>query len=116
MDPALVARIESSLRGRSRWDGAKGGAPIAPRLVAVARFAVLGAIAFVAFTVVSNRHRDRQELQRARMALLDSVRAQAASLTAEDTGSVARAESWLVRSSGSYEGDLVADELRPRGA
>lgn len=113
MDPALAARIEASVRGRKRRSGA---ARTSPRLVALLRVGVVVLIAFVALSVVGARRRAREEIERSREALLAAVRPHAISLTAEEKGSVARAGSWLVRLSGPYEGDFVADELRANGA
>lgn len=107
MAPALAARIESSVRGRRISPGST-----APRLVSVVRLGVVAAIILLAWTLVILRYREHQAIERTRMALLDSVRKHAASLSAEETGFVPRAESWLVRFSGPYEGDLVASEVR----
>lgn len=113
MDPALAARIEASVRGRRNKPGARR---IAPRFVAVARLGLVLAVAFGIYAFVSVRRRERQEVERSRAALLDSVRAQGASLTPAEKGSVARAESWLVRFAGPAEDDLVTAELRAPGA
>jgi hypothetical protein len=113
MDPALAARIEASVSGRKR----KPGEPLlSPRLVALVRIGIVAAIVFVGYSVVGARRRDRQEIEHTRAALLAAVRTQAASLTPEDKGSVVRAESWLVRFTGAYEGDLVDADLRAPGA
>ena len=114
MDPALAARIEASVRGRHRLTAA--GATMPPRLVAVLRFAfVLGVVVLTCWFAIARRQ-DRREIDGTKAALLASVHGRAATLTAEDRGAVARMESWLVRFSGPYEGDLVADELRAPGA
>ena len=113
MDPALAARIEASVRGRRRKSS---GATLSPRLVAVFRFAIiLGAVVMTCSFAIARRH-DRREIDGTRAALLATVHDRSASLTAEDRGAVARMEAWLVRFSGPYEGDLVADELRAPGA
>ena len=112
MDPALVARIEASVRGRKRKPG---GPLLSPRLVALVRVGLVLLVAFAGYSVVGARRRDRQETDKARSFLLDAVRAQSSTLTAEDKGSVVRADSWLARFTGSYEGDLVSDELRAPG-
>lgn len=114
MDPALAARIEASVRGKEDTSGAPRR--LSPRVVALLRVAVVAVVALGIYTVVSGRRRDREELERARGLLLEAVRVQAASLTAEDRGAVTRAESWLMRSAGEYEGDYVSAELRAPGA
>lgn len=107
MAPALAARIESSVRGRRIVPGGT-----APRVVSVVRLGVIATIIVCASMLVINRYREHQALERARAALLDTVRTQAATLRAEESGFVARAEPWLVRFSGPYEGDLISDEVR----
>jgi hypothetical protein len=114
MDPALAARVEASVRGRRHQPVRR--AALAPRLVSVARFAVVLALALALVAFVLVRRRDRRELSLAREALLSSVRAEAPSLTSEDRQTLVRAETWLVRAAGAYDGDLVADELRAPGA
>lgn len=113
MDPALAARIEASVRGRKRKPG---GPLLSPRLVALVRVGIVLAIAFVGYSVAGARRRDRLEIDKARSSLLDAVRVQSTSLTPEEKTSVVRADSWLVRFTGTYEGDLVADELHAPGA
>ncbi len=113
MAPELAARIEASVRGRS---SVAGRGVFAPRLVAVLRLGLLLLVAGLASSFVFFKHRDRDELEQTRRALLDTVRAQGSSLTAEDRGAITRVESWLTRSSGPYEGDLVSSELRAPSA
>ena len=113
MDPALAARIEASVRGRDRK---AAGATLPPRLVAFARFAVvLGAVIATCSFALARRH-EKREIDGTKAALLVTVHGRAATVTPEDRGAVSRMESWLVRFSGAYEGDLVADELRASGA
>jgi hypothetical protein len=114
MHPALAARIEASVRGKEYKPGAPRRLP--PRLVSLARAALVLVVALGVYTVVSGRRHDRAELERTRARLLEAVGAESAWLTAEDRGAVTRAESWLMRSSGEYEGELVAGELRAPGA
>jgi hypothetical protein len=113
MHPALAARIEASVSGRK---GGDGDARRRPLLVAIARLALVMMVAAVVLSVIALRRRDRRELEAMRAALLDKVRAGGASLTADDLRAVERAESWIERAAGAYEGDLVADELRRPGA
>ena len=107
MAPALVARIEASVRGRR---GSVSGA--APRVVSIVRLGVVATVVGLAWTLVILRYREHQAIERTRAALLGSVRRHAASLGAEEAGFVPRAESWLVRLSGPYEGDLVSGDVR----
>ncbi len=114
MHPELAARIEASVRGVEYKPGAARRLP--PRLVSLARAALVLVVALGVYTVVNGRRRDRQELERTRTKLLDTVGAQSAWLSPEDKDAVTRDESWLMRSSGEYEGDLVSAELRAPGA
>ena len=107
MAPALAARIESSVRGRRIVPGGT-----APRLVSVVRLGVIAGVILVACGLVITRYREHQALEHTRAALLQTVHGHAAALGPEESGFVARAESWLARFSGPYEGDLVSDEMR----
>lgn len=111
MDPALAARVEASVRGR-RTQAPGSGAPFAPRLVAAFRFGLVAAAGAALCFFAVFRHQEREKLEQARASLLVAVRAQSASLRAEDAGFVKRAEPWLLRFAGPYEGDLVSDDLR----
>jgi hypothetical protein len=116
MSPELAARIEDSVRGTRASRGRRHGAVLAPRHVFFLR---LGLAAFTAAVVVSFamfHRRAELELDGVRASLLGTVRDRGASLAVEDRQAVARAESWLLRASSVYEGDLVADELRAPGA
>ncbi len=105
MAKPLAARIEKSLRGSP-------GAALAPRLVALFRIAtVLGIVAATIFLVVLRR-RDNEQLIASRGALLRAVTSQASSLTVEDQRTVVRAETWLRRLAGSYDGDVLDGALR----
>lgn len=110
MNPALVARIEASIR-----HGRTGSAAAAPRVVAMVRLAMLLAIVSALVSLLLARHRAGDELAHARAALLASVRAESAQLSNDDRGTVSRAEVWLTRLAGPYEGDRVAAELREPG-
>jgi hypothetical protein len=113
MDPALAARIEASVGGRSRK---AAGATLPPRLVAIARFAVVLGVVIATCSFALARRHEKREIDGTKAALLATVRGRAATLTSEDRGAVSRMESWLVGFSGAYEGDLVTDELRAPGA
>ncbi len=112
MDPALAARIEASVRGRDR----KAGRALSPRLVGLARFVALAGAVVLTCSFVLARRSDKRETESAKAAIVASLHARAADVTAEDREAVARIESWLIRFSGAYEGDVVADELRATGA
>jgi hypothetical protein len=113
MAPALAARIEASVRGRG---AAPGGGVMRLRLSSLFRLGALATIVLAVGSLMFARQRDRDELERSRGALLDAIHAHGSSLATEDKDAVARAESWLIRASGAYEGDLIAGELRAEGA
>ena len=116
MTPELAARVEASVHGERNGAADPRETTWKPRVVAMVRLGLLIAIAAIVWGVVSLHRRDLQDLERTRAALLRAVHAASASLTPEDESAVARAESWLIRSSGAYEGDVIANELRPPGA
>jgi hypothetical protein len=113
MAPALAARVQASVTGRKRDPGASSRMR---RIASLARLALVLVLVFATHTVVTTRQRMRADVEQRRANLLEAVRAHAATLTAEDQSAVARAERWLVRFSGAYEGDVVADEVRSREA
>ena len=112
MDPALVARIEASVRRRSRHAGA---GIYRPRAVALGRaLAIVAAIAVVVTIFVTQRRaRDRSESRR--KALLDAVEMRASSLTESEKGMLGHAEAALRKLAGPYEGDLVTPDVRGAG-
>jgi hypothetical protein len=111
MDPALVARIERSIGARKR--------SLRPKLVSkrrrtsLARVTIAACVIAVVTTALMARRRYRQELAHERAALLHAVHAQNVSLTADERSFMTRIEPWLLGLAASYEGDVVADELRP---
>jgi hypothetical protein len=113
MHPELAARIEASVTGKK---GRRRSASRARRIVSLARLALVVTALVAAYNVVVARRESKRALERARVDLLESVRAQGASLGPEEREAVTRVESWLARVSGPYDGDLVADELRAPGA
>lgn len=113
MAPALAARIETSVRGRR---SGSGGTVALRRFVSGFRLVLLVFVVAAIASVVRMRHRNKVELERARDALLSRIHAQAGLLAPEDRRAIARIEPWLVRGSGPYEGDVIADELRDPSA
>lgn len=111
MAPELAARIASSVRGRRARS-----TPLSPRVVSVLRLGFLLLALGVVSSLIVTRYQDGHALERERSALLDTVHAQAASLTEDDKGSLTRAQTWLARFSGAFEGDLVDRELQSPGA
>jgi hypothetical protein len=107
MNPALRARVEKSVHG------GRATSPLTMRrIISLARFALVFAVAFGIYTAVTNRRRERRELEKARTELVELARAQTASLDPRDVAAVSRAESWLGRVSSSDFGEVVADEIR----
>ncbi len=112
MAPALAARVEASVRGRR---GSPGDPASSARIVSVVRIALIVIIVGAASSIVITRRQDAQRLEQARASLLQAVRIQSASLTAEDKSALLRDQSWLLPLSGAYAGDLVDDSLRESG-
>ncbi len=113
MNPALAARVEASVRGRRKRPGASG---IGPIVIGVARVVAVVAVFGLVFAVVATRHRRHDDAEQARALLLGDVRTRTTALTPWDEECIPRAESWLERFWGSYEGDFIAPELRAPGA
>jgi hypothetical protein len=111
MDPALAARIESSLKRRA---GHAGGDIYRPKWVAIAR--VLGVILVVGTIVqiyrMQKAARDRFEARRT--TLLDA--ADEYRLSPSELEMLPRAESALKQLATAYEGDFVSPDLRVSGA
>jgi hypothetical protein len=108
MDPALRERIEARIAGRRAGAGRK----VSPLAVALLRFAALTIIVSLVVVFALGRQRYQQEITHSRAALLDKVRAEAASLTEDDLKTPERVHDWLLRSGGAYAGDFVAEELK----
>lgn len=104
MNPALAERVLASVRGRK----AKA-ALIGRRIVAVARVVLVITVVFAIYTAVMIRRTAQRDVERSRAQLLEAVRARSAGLSDHDRGSLARVESWLVKLSGAYEGDVLGD-------
>lgn len=113
MSPALAARVEASVRGGSRGGGE---GRLLRQAVLGMRILLLLAIVAGIVALVRMRQRESDEVQRSREGLLAKVRAHATALAPEDRRAVARIEPWLVRGSGQYEGDVIAEELKGPGA
>jgi hypothetical protein len=114
MDPALVARIERSVGAGARR--AKSKRMSSRTRTLLLRLAVAAVITALGTTALVARRRYRQEVSRARAALLDTVNTQNASITTDERNFMRRVEPWLLGLAASYEGDVVADELRPAKA
>src|SRR6185295_12724962 len=113
MSPALAARVQASVEGRRV---APGASLLAPRWTSLLRVVALAIVVGAISWFLVARHRARQRLESERSALIDRARRESASLTAEEKAVTARILAWLIRCAGSYEGDLIADELRGKDA
>jgi hypothetical protein len=112
MSPELAARVQASVEGRRAAPGAR----LAPRAISLFRFALVATIVTAVVWFALSRHRARQHLESERAALLDRVRRQSASLSDAEKAITTRVLTWLTRSAGRYEGDLVVEELRSKDA
>jgi hypothetical protein len=111
MDPALIARIERSVGGSARPARAK---LVTPRLRnSLLRFAITVGLMGIATTALVARRRYHQEMSRERAVLFDTVHIQNAAITNDERGFMVRVDPWLLGLATAYEGDIVADELRP---
>jgi hypothetical protein len=110
MGAALAARIEHSVSGSRAGSGPQRIAAHTRKLL----FRLGCAFAAAALTVgaVALRVRHLRAIESARATLIQVVRTESAALSKEDRAFMSRVQPWLTRLAGSYEGDLVADELR----
>jgi len=111
MDPALVRRIERSVGAGALPARAKR--VTAHLRTSLLRFSIAIGVTALASTAFLSRRRYQHEVSRARAALLDAVHANSALVTAEERSFMTRVEPWLRGLAASYEGDVIADELRP---
>ncbi|HEX7671823.1 MAG TPA: hypothetical protein VF395_19650 [Polyangiaceae bacterium] len=113
MAPELVLRIEASVSGRR---GARSRGVVRLRLATWFRLATFAALVVAVASFVRLRRLEHEQLENARSKLLATVKGHAAALTPDELRIVARVDPWLMRASGPYEGDLVANELEVEGA
>jgi hypothetical protein len=112
MSPELKARVQASVEGRRAAPGKR----LAPRAMSLLRISLfLTAIVTVVLLVLSFR-RVRLDLDSQRSTLLERVRKESSTLTPEDHNAPDRLLPWLAMFAGSYEGDLIADEIRSANA
>lgn len=112
MRPELKARVQASVEGRR----ATAGGSLAPRAVSLLRFAIFVLVVATVASVSVARHRSNDKLESDRSALLERLRRHSSALSEAERSSTTRVLAWLARSSGAYEGDFVAEELRrPQG-
>ncbi|HET9955263.1 MAG TPA: hypothetical protein VFQ61_12200 [Polyangiaceae bacterium] len=109
MSPELAARVLASVRGQR-------AAPVArrsrPSTMAQLRLAAVLLVAALVTSIVIWRQRSHEHLEAARAELLAAVRRQANSLNPSQKGIAARAELWIARFTGRYEGDWVDPDLQ----
>jgi hypothetical protein len=114
MDPELIARIERSVGAGAR---STRGKRVTARLKAtLLRLVIVLGITALSSTLLLARRRYQQEVSSARAALREIVRANAALVTADERTFLNRVEPWLLGLAASYEGDVLADEIRPAKA
>jgi hypothetical protein len=114
MEPALIARIERSIGAGARSARGKG-VPVRLR-TSLLRLTIAVTLTALASTALLARRRYQQEVSRARAALLDTVQANSTLVTADERSFMGRVEPWLLALAASYEGGVMADELRPAKA
>jgi hypothetical protein len=107
MDPALVARIEASLKRRS---GNSGRDTYRPKFVAIARALAVIAVLATIYQVYRTQKAARDRFEARRSALLDA--ASKHQLAPSEREMLPRAESAVKALAAYYEGDLVSPEAR----
>lgn len=112
MNPALRARVESSVAGR-RLKVALERAK--PSVVALLRFATLIALVSLVVLVVIARRRAHEERETARATLLDAVERASAGIGPDELSKLDRIHRFLSELSGAYKGDSLAGDLSRPG-
>ncbi len=124
MPAELAARVRARVSGRrvapwgaptERWI-ARNARELAPRLRTLGRFVAAVALVAAVISAWSSWRRQRLDLESARATLLAEVRGRDAELGDDDRSFVDRADTWLMRLAGRYEGDFVDDAMRRPGA
>lgn len=115
MPPELRARLEASVRGASRSKTETSSSGRKRLLASFARVFLVVLLVLAARSFVSFRNAQVSELERARAALSNDVRAHSAALSEGEKGIVARISPWLVEASSGYAGDVVDEEVRKDG-
>lgn len=105
MDPALRARIQTSLRARSRH------ARLAPTAIAVLRVAAIGAIVVCVLWFVAQRQADRDALAAAKADVKAMLARHREKLPERGAKLVEVAQAHLLEAAGAYAGDFVAEDL-----
>jgi hypothetical protein len=101
MDPALRARVEKSISGRTSPEAA------AARLRAILRFASIIVFVVAVVWIAGKRRETGHALELQRAGVLDAFSSRTANVGEEDRGAIARDEAVLVRLAGPWEGDLA---------
>jgi hypothetical protein len=114
MSPALAARVEASVTGRS-VDNANTRATGRRRVKAIARIVLVLALVLGLWSGFSAWRQSRIALESARVHLLDKARSESATLSASDKHAIAHVQAWLVRLTGLWEGDALDDQLGVSG-
>ena len=112
MSPELAARVQASVEGRRAAPGAR----LAPRAISLLRLTAIVTILAAVTWLASSVRRVHVETESQRAALLERARRESAELGPSELDTPARVLPWLALTSGGYEGDVIADELRPAGA
>ncbi len=112
MSPELAARVQASVEGRRRAQGAR----LAPGGRAVLRIVAITLIVAALVEAGLAVRRAHRELEQERATLLQRVRDASAAISPREREVTRRIKPWLVRFDGAYAGDHVDDALRADGA
>ncbi len=106
MHPALAARIEASVSGRT----ARGASSALVR--SISRMGIAIAIVVVVVLVIVKRRDTGHILERERGYTLEVIHAAQATFDESDRGALKRTEDIIGKLGNAYEGDVVSSELR----
>jgi hypothetical protein len=109
MNPALRARVEASVGGKSRRPSARGASP---RFVAIVRFSTAGAVLLLIGLVLFGWQPDDSEVERSRARLLSNVEQARKTLSPRELQLVTRTEALLLEAAQNPHDNMVDPRLR----
>jgi hypothetical protein len=112
MSPELAARVQASVSGKRALPGAR----VAPRTRSLLRIVLFMTIVASSTWLALSWQRFKRDTESQRGALLGQVRDATADVDARELRMHTALHPWLLRLSGTYPEDLIAEEMRVPGA
>jgi hypothetical protein len=112
MPPALATRVMASVKGKQRRGAPKVHGP----RISMAALIPVTAVVVVVGLMLFSRWMANRELELARADVLQKLATQQAWMPAGAASFLPMVQTWVTRTAGNYEGDLITDDLRIEGA